>query len=116
MNQPSQKNRSIGGFAVLEGLLVLVIIGAIIGVGAYVVKVRHDVSKTTAVTTTTSAASPTATTAAPGTTASIDQITQQELQSESASISSNDTAYQQAATSDSSAASNLGGAYNATTF
>jgi cytoskeletal protein RodZ len=100
-----------GGFAMLELVVLVILVLALAGVGLYIAHKRHA-------TTPMAATSNGQTTAAakPGTTSSVDQITTQAAASEQNSVDSYDTEYQQAATSDNSAMSNLGGAYNESTL
>ena len=107
----SIKRSNSAGFAAVEGFLILVILVAIAGVGAYVLHQKKvaDTSLNNTAATSSTAATPTATT---GTTASIDQLTQQDGQAEASVDSSSDTQVQQNAGSANAATSNVGGAYN----
>lgn len=108
MKATSKRDKS-AGFAIVETLLILIILAAIVGVGAYVVRQRNNANNTFG----TGSAS-TAKKASDGTTARINQLTTQESQTESNIDSSADTGTQQASTSANGAASNVGGAYSET--
>lgn len=116
MQQTNQSRQGTGGqgFAFVETVLVLAIIGLIAGVGVYVVRQQQNAARTaanTSVVATTPAAS-----APQGTSASIDQLTAQSTASELAASHSADSQFQAVATSDNSALTNLGGAYNESSF
>jgi hypothetical protein len=96
------------GFAALEGLLLLVIAVAIVGVGAFVIHQKHSAEKTLSSSVTTSGQA----TAPTGTTANIDQLTQQDAQTETSADNTADAGFQQAATGANGAVNNVGGAYN----
>lgn len=100
------------GFALVEGILLLVIVAAVIGVGVYVIHQKHKSEKTLASNSGTSAQ----TKAPAGSTASVDQLTQQDSQTEASVDSSADGTAQQDAMSANSAVSNLGGAYNEASY
>lgn len=93
------------GFTVVESLIVLVVVVVIVAAGAYVIH-RHKKSNTVAATTT-------AKTAQAGTTQSIDQLTQQDEQSEQSIDTAADGQTQAQLTNVNSANGNVGGAYNA---
>jgi cytoskeletal protein RodZ len=103
------------GFGVVEALLVVVIVGAIAGIGVYVVRQKNHTDTLLNKTNTTGAAS---TVAAPsaGTTASVDQLTEQETQTEVSADHASDARVSQDATSANSAATNVGSAYNEANF
>ncbi|HUY85365.1 MAG TPA: hypothetical protein VMU97_02510 [Candidatus Dormibacteraeota bacterium] len=105
----SRQDKS-AGFAIVETLLVLIILAAIVGVGAYVVRQKHNANSTLGSTggTATSVKAPS------GTTTGIDQLTQQDAQTEAGIDSAADSGAQQSATSANSAVNNVGGAYNET--
>lgn len=105
------KNEGGAGFAVVEAVLVLVIVAGVIGAGAYVYSAHHKKSTDTEASVTNTSST---TQAVPlnGTTSSIDQLTQQDAQSEANVDKSADAQSQSAATSANAAASNVGGAYN----
>lgn len=111
MKTITQTNKS-AGFAIMEGLLILVIVAAIAGVGAYVLHQKHNADATLS-----SASSTPAQTIAPaGTTASIDQLTQQDAQTEASVDNNSDSQTQQNASSANTSISNVGGAYNENNF
>jgi cytoskeletal protein RodZ len=120
MKQKLQNNDA--GFAIIEALLIAVIIGAIAGVGMYVMKQKNAATATiNSATTGTSnstalstSASPKPATTATSTTSSISALTQQDAITEKAVDNSTDAATQTNTTSANSAISNVGGAYNAT--
>lgn len=102
------KNRfkkDIAGFALVEGILAVVIIAAIIVVGVYVIKQRST-------STAGSVASTVSTQAKPGTSASIDQIIGQEENNETADSGAYAGAVGQVTTSDNASLSAMNGAYN----
>lgn len=98
------------GFAVVEAVLLVVLVAAIAGIGVYVVHQKHADDKTLTSTATTAGNAPT------GTTASVDQLTQQDANTESSVDNSADTSYQQTATTPNASLSNLGGAYNEASY
>lgn len=105
------------GFAVLELLLVLVIIAGIVGVGLYVLKQKQNANSLAATTTSAVPASPSvAHVPAAGTTAAIDQLTNSEMQAEIGASGSADNQIQQDVSSTNTTVSNVGGAYNASSF
>jgi Tfp pilus assembly protein FimT len=110
--------RSDQGFSTVETLLVLVVIATITGLGFWVYRQNH--TKTTANSSNSSVAgstsSPATTSAAPGTTASIDSLTTQDVNSEQSIDSKYSNNDQTNAASANAAASNLGGAYDETSF
>ncbi|HSX53301.1 MAG TPA: prepilin-type N-terminal cleavage/methylation domain-containing protein [Patescibacteria group bacterium] len=102
-------NRPQRGFAMVEALLVIIIIGLVVGVGYWVATQRNSTKSPT------SSAIPAGQAAAPvGTAAAIDTLTQQDAQSETAIYTKGDTTDQSNAQSTNSALTNLGGAYNET--
>ena len=103
LRQPRQ-----GGFAVVEALLVVIIIAAVIGVGYYVLHQKKQATKLVSQGSTSNAASAPVT----GTTASVDQLTQQESQSETAASNSADSQLEANANNAASNTSGVGGAYN----
>lgn len=116
MSQRLKKDQR--GFAFVEALLIIVIIGLVAGVGYYVVKQRSN-GVTPATSSAPAASSPSTTatvTASAGTTDAIDQLTQADAQSEDSINSKYEKQTQSAATSDSTALSNLGGAYNESNY
>jgi hypothetical protein len=96
------------GFAAVEGLLVVVMIAAIVGIGAYVVHQKNSTDKTLS---STSNSTPEAKPAA-GTANSIDQITQQDAQTETGIDNTADSGIQQDSTAANAATNSVGGAYN----
>ncbi len=96
------------GFAIVELILVGVIIVAILGGIGYVAYQRLTTSQQVA----TPAATTTTTAAPAGTTASVDQLTQQDAQAETSVDASADSQTEQNATSANGTVSNVGGAYN----
>ena len=94
------------GFTAVEAVLVIVVLAAVVGVGIFVVH-REHAANTTA---NTQAAAPA------GTSASVDQLTQQDAQTEAAVDGQGDSQVQQDALSANSAVSNVGGAYNESTL
>ena len=104
-------DKNMKGFAVLEAIIILVVIFAIAGIGFYVVNRHHS---NTASINSQSSANPI--NVKPGTTYSIKQLTTQDAQSEAATESNSDSQTQSNATSIDSAASNVEGAYNATSL
>lgn len=110
MKVSPREDRS-AGFAVVEALLILVILAAIVGVGAYVVRQKHNANSTLGSGT---GGNSTSTKAPAGTTTSIDQLTQQDAQTEAGVDAAADNSTQQTSTSANGAASNVGGAYNET--
>lgn len=99
------------GFALVETVLVLIILAAIVGVGLYVARQKSNVNGTL-----NNSGSSTAAKAQAGTTASINQLTQQDAQTEASVDNSADNGTQQASTSANGAVSNVGGAYNEANF
>ena len=109
MIKQSRSKSASSGFAAIEALLLVVILAAVIGVGAYVLQQKKTVTKTLAAPTV-SSATPQASTS--GAASSVEQLTQQETQTEAGYDNSADSQAQQADTSTVSAANNVGGAYN----
>jgi len=109
------KPRPAAGFAAIETVLVLIIIGIIAGVGYWVVTQRNN---TTASTTSTN--TPVTVigqvTAKAGTLSAIDQLTTLDSQSEANIDTKYDSVDQTSAQSANTAASNIGGAYNEANF
>ena len=103
------------GFGVIEVLLAVLIVGAVAGIGVYVVRQRSNTDTLLSKTDTTSSVS-TAAVPSAGTTASIDQLTQQETQSEVSTDHAGDAQVGLDATSANNAASNVGNAYNEANF
>lgn len=99
-----------GGFAAMEGLLVLVIVAAIVGVGYYVIHQKHSAQKTLSNSNSAPANAPA------GTTASVDQQATNSATQEAGLDNSADSAYQQDAGSANGAVSNVGGAYNEASY
>jgi len=110
MNSNKIEVRSTG-FAIIEALLIMVIVVSVVVVGAYVLHQKHKadntLSKASTITSTTSTEPK-----ANGTTASVNQLTQQDAQTEAGADNAADSQAQQASTSSNSAVSNAGGAYN----
>lgn len=96
------------GFAIVEALLVILIIGVMVAVGYWVWKQRGEKSASTTTNISTATVSP----ANEGTTEGIDQLTQLDEKSESDIDQKYGATAQSNATSSSDAASNVGGAYN----
>ena len=96
-----------GGFALLELVLLLVIVAAIVGVGLYVVNQKSTSDNTLSGTGSGATAKP-----AQGTTASVEQLTEQDANTEAGVDKSADGSTQQTATSADSSVNSLGGAYN----
>ena len=105
-----------GGFSVVEVLLVVVLFAGIAGIGLFVVHQKNKAENTY------TAANDTASSAVPkgvkldGSSASIDQLTKADAQSESAVDSNADSQDKQAATSANSALSSLGGSVDETSL
>lgn len=108
-----RRNDPRSGFALLGMLLILVVIVAAGAIGVYVWQHRTN---TTTQNNTTASTTGTAPTAAAGTTAHVLQLTQSDAQDESKIDSGADAQAQQDAQSANTAQSNVGGAYNETTF
>jgi len=96
------------GFGVLETALIIVVIAAVVGVGYYVVRQKHTAEATLSSNSNTApqAKAPT------GTTASVDQLTQQDAKTEASADNTTDASLQQDSTSANTAINSLGGAYN----
>jgi uncharacterized protein (DUF927 family) len=99
------------GMALVEAAVAVLVLAVIVAGSIYVINHRPADASTTASTTTTNTTS-----SQPGTTASIDQLTQNDAQSEQQSATAGDAQTQQDALSANSAASNVGGAYDESTF
>lgn len=99
------------GFSMVEAVLVVVIVAAIAGVGLYVMKQKQQTNKTVSSNSAATHANP-----PQGTSASVDQLTQQDAQTEAGVDHAADNQTGQDATSANSAVSNLGGAYNETSL
>lgn len=96
------------GFALLEGLLVVVVLVAVVGVGLYIKRQKHPATASL-----TSVNTPqTQPTAPVGTSANIDQLTQLDGQTEANVYKSGDAQTEQNAAASSAAVNNVGGAYN----
>jgi prepilin-type N-terminal cleavage/methylation domain-containing protein len=108
-----QKPVKTNGFALVEFLLVVVIIGLLAGVTAYVVTQKNNSNK---VFNTAVSSSEGTEKAAPGTTGNIDDLTQADAASEQQAAAGNDSATQGAGSSDASTLNNLGGAYDESTL
>ena len=106
----SRQNKS-GGFAVVEACLVLVIIGAIVGIGYYVINQKNQANKTVSSSTLTTDGN-TANPASAGTSASIDQLTQADAKSETSASTAADSQIQAQLSNVNSANSSVAGAYN----
>jgi len=108
------------GFALVEAVLIVLVIAALVGIGAYVVQHRTSTlnSSSTGNTSASNNGSGSNSSAVPanGTTASVDALTQADANSESGVDTKADTQAQQDAGSANTAVSNVGGAYNETTF
>ena len=96
------------GIATAEMVMVLVVVAALIGIGAYVLH-RNLAAKTSTTASTINAP-------AGGTTESIDQITANDAATEQQADKNADSRMQQDATSANSAVSNVGGAYDESTL
>jgi len=97
------------GFSAVEAVLVVVIIAAIAGVGYYVMRQKQTANDNlSGATSTTKQAAVTPT----GTTANIDQLTQQDSQTEFGVDNSVDNQMGQDAASANTTVNNVGGAYN----
>ncbi len=94
------------GFAVVEGVLIVLIIAAIVGVGAFVMHQKNKADSTLSSTTT----SATTLSTPAGTSSSIDKLTIQEAQAETGIDNSTDTNLQQSASSDDASVNTLEGA------
>lgn len=110
MAMQQYKTFNSGGFAVLEGILVIVAVVGVIAVGGYVLRHRASVASSTVSSTTPAPVTPA------GTSASIGALTQQDAQTEATTDTSSDSQAQQTSTSSDSAVSNVGGAYNESDF
>lgn len=108
---PKQDSTS-NGFAVVETILVLVILGIIGAVGYWVVTQRSTNEKPADSTSSASQASKPA--AKPGTLSAIDEISQQDGKTEGDISAKYETTDQSAVLSANSAAKNLAGAYDET--
>jgi len=105
------------GFAPVETVLVLIIIGIIAGVGYWVATQRtNNNATTTASSSTAPSVSNGKVTASTGTLTAIDQLTAIDGQDETKITSQYDGADQSAALTANNAASNIGGAYNEASF
>lgn len=107
------KQKKEGGIAVVELVLLLVIVAAIVGVGLYVARQKTNTESTLSTANSSNSSVPKA---PQGTSASVEQLTEQDASSEAAADHSADTSVQQDAASANGAASNLGGAYNESNF
>lgn len=113
MHVPIKKDNS-AGFAAVEAVLIVVIIAVIGGVGAYVLKQNNAANHSLS-----SASHADNTAAIPvsaGTTASIDQLTQLDAQSETDAYTAGDTQTQTNTSDANSAVTNVGGAYDETSL
>lgn len=99
------------GFSVIEGLLVIVIVVAIFGVGAYVLN-----QKKTADNTFSSTGSSVAAPASIGSVAAIDKLTQQDSQTETIVDSAADDQTNQNASSADASLNSVGGSYDESTL
>lgn len=111
------------GFSVIEGLLVVVVVGVIAGVGYGTLHHKRSVASVNTDTKSNSQASTLPQTAATnqpivatGTSQSIDDLTTQDASSESSIDSKHSTNDQSTAQNDTNAASDVEGAYNESTF
>lgn len=104
-----KQDRSISGFALIETLLVLIIIGIIACVGYWVATQRTNNDTANNSSQNASANNPAA---KPGTLSAVDQIIQVDTQAENSIDSKYETADQSSALSANTAAKNLGGAYD----
>lgn len=98
------------GFSAVEIVLVLVIVAAVVGVGYYVWHQGQSNQLSN------NSSTPATTKAPAGTSASIDQITTQDAQTETAVDNGADKQTGQNATSADTALNNVGGAYNETSL
>lgn len=113
MSKESLSQTGTAGFAAIEAVLVLVVVAAIVGIGGYVLQQKRTANSTPGAHGSSSlaqSASP------PGTTASIDQLSQHEAQSEAGVDKSADSQAQQSVNANTSADSNVGGAYDENTL
>lgn len=94
------------GMALVEAAVAVLVLGVIVAGSMYVINHRPASSSSTTNTVT----------AQPGTTASIDQLTQNDAQTEQQASTKADAQVQQDALSANSATSNVGGAYNESTL
>ncbi len=105
------KIKSEQGFSAFETTLILVIIVALVGVGYWVYKQNHNKTST-------SSTAPTSAQAvkADGTTRSVDNLAQQDSLKESSINSKYETSEQASAKATNQATSNVGGAYDESTY
>lgn len=94
--------------AIVEAAVAILVLAVIVAGSVYVINHKPTSPSTNTTTSTT--------TAQPGTTASIDQLTQSEAQTEQQADKGADSQTQQDALSANNAASNVGGAYNESTL
>ena len=104
------------GFAAAEGLLIVVMLVAIAGIGAYVLHQKKIANNTLSSTKDSGTTTQTTTQPALGSTASIDKLTQQDGQTEAGVDSSADNQTSQNATSSNGAVNNVGGSYDESTL
>lgn len=106
-----------GGFAVIELVLVLVIVAGIVGIGVYVFKQKQNANDLTATTATTvPTVKSVAKVPAAGTSAAIDELTNTDASAEMSASNGSDNQLQQDALSANTTVSNVGGAYNESSF
>lgn len=112
----SSRKLETAGFSVIEGLLITIAIAAIVGVGGYVLHQKKIANGN--LSSAHSGNSTTQTTAQPatGTTANLDQLTQQGGQTEAGVDSSDDVQTSQNATSSNYTINNVEGSYDETTL
>jgi flagellar basal body-associated protein FliL len=108
MNATSNRSNS-SGTALVEIAVTVLVLAVVIAGGVYVMNHRSVTPSSTNTSTTTPAAQT-------GTTASIDQITQNDANTEQQADGSADAQTQQDALGANTAASNVGGAYNESTL
>jgi hypothetical protein len=109
------KKEPAHGFAAVESLLVLIIIGMVVGVGYWVITQRNT-TPTSSNATNNSSAITRPVKDSTGTISSIDQLTSVDSQSEANISNANDSSEQSTAQSSSSSAANVGGAYNESNY
>lgn len=103
-------NRGQAGFTVVEAVLLLVLVAGVTGVGVYVAHQKHSANKTLTSSTASVGSAPA------GTTANVDQLTQQDANTESGVDNLADASYQQSVTGPNSSLSGMGGAYNEASY
>ena len=112
----SSRKLETAGFSAIEGLLITIAIAAIVGVGGYVLHQKKIANGNLSSTSNGSATTQTTAQPVTGTTANLDQLTQQDGQTEAGVDSSADGQTSQNATSSNDAINNVGGSYDETTL